>query len=102
MTDVTTRNAVARKRTMRGAAVAALCAAAFAGLAATPAQATDLWDVNGPVRYSLAEAKADIPATEAECRRQDGYVSISVVTSGTRGGAAIYYATTQCASKRDV
>ncbi|MET9833950.1 hypothetical protein ABZ078_32670 [Streptomyces sp. NPDC006385] len=102
MTTVMTKNRAARKRVIRGAAVSALCAAVFAGLATTPAQAAERWVVLGTVRYTTAAAGADIPATEAKCRRQDGQVVASSVWSGKESGSGrnIYYAFTQCMSKR--
>lgn len=103
MSTSTTRNVVPRKRALRGAAVSVLCATAFAGLVAAPAQAADSqWTVRGPNRTNMVQANADIPATEAECRRQDGVVVGSYLTGATENGtgAAIFYARVICQAKR--
>jgi hypothetical protein len=92
-----------RKRLGRVAAVSALGAAAFAGLAATPAQATpNTWATFGPVRATGQQATADIPATEAACRRQDGYVSFGTITTTRVNGKYGFQAFTVCYAKRDI
>lgn len=51
------------------AAVPALCAAAFTGLAVTPALAADTWTIRPPLTYhSVNEAGAILPwYAEVEC-----------------------------------
>jgi hypothetical protein len=97
-----TRNRVAR-RWMIVAMMSALCAV-FAGLAITPAHADPVeWTVYGTFRTTLDQAQADVPATEAECRRQDGIVVGSAVWMAQDvGGTKVwYYAHTACMAKRD-
>ncbi|WP_394617264.1 hypothetical protein JNUCC0626_47980 [Lentzea sp. JNUCC 0626] len=86
------------KNSARRVAVSTLVAAAFIGVAVTPAQAAVLWEVSGPVRTSAQVAfDEDIPPLEAKCRRDDG-VPKSRVT-GVEGQPR-YWATVTCNSKR--
>lgn len=95
--SITMRNGSA-KRVGRGAAVAAVGVALFMGLVATPAQAVSrTWLVKGPHRSTSAQAQADIPATAAECRRQDGRVVLSGLGKTVDDH---YYAAVACGSKR--
>jgi hypothetical protein len=89
-----------RKRLGRVAAVSALGAAAFAGLAATPAQAaTNTWATFGPIRATDQQARADEPATEAACRRQDGYVRFDGIITAFASGKDSFQAFTVCVAK---
>jgi hypothetical protein len=87
------------KNTMRRAAGTVLCAAAFVTLTATSAQAYG-WFERGTVRETAEAAQSDIPTTQAQCRRADGFVGLSRVVRFQIANGPRYYAVTECGSKR--
>lgn len=94
---ITLRNGLG-KQVGRGVAVAAVGASLFMGLVAAPAEAAGRQsEIDGPIRTTAAQARGDIPSTEAQCRNQGGTVKSSYVWSSAPNALyRFYHATTIC------
>jgi hypothetical protein len=71
-------------------------------LAASPAQASAFWTINGATHYSYNAAAAELPYLETECYRAGGDVVDERVEKLVAGYGFEYWGEVSCRSARSV